>query len=524
MKLGLYHILAASALALGCSPAIAQTLEPPFDIDGFFTLRNEYTKQDLNAAGRYKFDLRTQTPEATGNLFRIQTDEAFSFAKEMERLQDLLNNGEITEAEYTAQFLNLMNVHSWKSGFYPVTRLEVQGVDYIEMISKLSGYAYAAKDYFINNEVDTIYDESYGTLLLLCVFASDVITPADIDSIDTFRAWVSKYLNQWIKIWDFNIYLSPVYYFNDLSDEDTECIYTGQYTFRITTPKYIGSMEKAQTYINSMREQDGDEPINFWESAKEYILDQIAKDYPVKSNAYRFALDLLDQTNANTPYMLGVDNLGLYLQQLPDAFNTQEITLTQEDIDKCTWYFDKVDSNNPVSLPASRMVADGNGLYATTYYSPFSFKMLDSGMKAYYAAEVDNNGTILAKTEISGDIPAFTPLIITSDSNSASSNRILPLDDAIESIDACLLEGVTFATDNDGFMRTLAAAGNNLAFTTCPVTVDANSAYFISDVSNVGTILTDDENSDIYDLFGRKLSGKPDKGIYIVNGKKVLKF
>ncbi len=43
------------------------------------------------------------------------------------------------------------------------------------------------------------------------------------------------------------------------------------------------------------------------------------------------------------------------------------------------------------------------------------------------------------------------------------------------------------------------------------------------DVTEVETLAPDNHNSTYYDIFGRKLSGKPSqKGIYIMNGKKYL--
>jgi len=43
-------------------------------------------------------------------------------------------------------------------------------------------------------------------------------------------------------------------------------------------------------------------------------------------------------------------------------------------------------------------------------------------------------------------------------------------------------------------------------------------------MTGIGTITTDEENSNWYDINGRKLSSEPKKkGVYIRNGKKVIK-
>ena len=65
------------------------------------------------------------------------------------------------------------------------------------------------------------------------------------------------------------------------------------------------------------------------------------------------------------------------------------------------------------------------GKYYGTIYASFPFKLISNGMKAYCVTDVAGDGFKLQ--EITGDVPAATPVIIECSSNKPSNNIILPV-------------------------------------------------------------------------------------------------
>ena len=64
------------------------------------------------------------------------------------------------------------------------------------------------------------------------------------------------------------------------------------------------------------------------------------------------------------------------------------------------------------------------GKYYLTFYAAFPFSFYSSGMKAYYVTLVDEALGIAVWKEITGDVPASTPIIAVCSSASPSSNRL----------------------------------------------------------------------------------------------------
>ena len=520
-------LLLAASSAAGLTMAQEATL--PEKLDGFFRLTNSAFDDALTIKGRYDICGTVPDPANAGSVFEISTTEMWNFALEIAKYQTMLEQGLITEEEYTQIFMSLMN-QSWKSGFYPLTKFRSQGVDYIGMIDKLPDYADSAIEYFLNNDIQKLYTDYREQLTLLCVFAADIINPTNLETEETFRQWAENYLTKWRSATDFTLFLHPVYDIPD--DTSSPSVPTGEYYLEFKTPPYVGNMEKAQKYINGILTNNDPtadvDTLNLWGSAKHYILQEIARDYPEGSKAYDFVHNLLGDTNMNQLYVIGEsEEGGIQLQPLPDAFNTQGIILTDEDVARCTWKFDVVDDSQPFAVRPDSGITDGEGNFYTTLCTDFAYRMLSSDTKAFYATSVDTSTGVPELTAVAGDVvPAATPVVIKSTSSDVSANRLLPIqDETAAPIDGNALYGTCLAFENDGHLMSLGSKEGTPAFIIYHPEVPANSAYAYSETGSISTPATDSlNNGRIYDILGREVKDAGAKGIYIINGKKTVRF
>jgi hypothetical protein len=88
------------------------------------------------------------------------------------------------------------------------------------------------------------------------------------------------------------------------------------------------------------------------------------------------------------------------------------------------WYITPVDATTDNYCGIKPTVQVGDKYYAS-YFAGFAFDLVSDGMKAYYVDETKGNYCHL--TEISGTIPAATPVIIECSSATPSENRIQPV-------------------------------------------------------------------------------------------------
>lgn len=181
----------------------------------------------------------------------------------------------------------------------------------------------------------------------------------------------------------------------------------------------------------------------------------------------------------------------------------------------------------------------GEAGWATANF-PFAVT-LPTGVKAYVvSAAADGVATL---TEVTGTVPAQTPVLI----NAAATTYDLAISaEAAEPVSGNLLSGtliatsvpaetrayilVNDATDGVGFYllneddRTI---GANKAYLTLPASVDATSLSLKSDDGTItginGVEVSAGADAPVYDLQGRRLPQVPEKGIYIQNGKKIMK-
>jgi len=206
-------------------------------------------------------------------------------------------------------------------------------------------------------------------------------------------------------------------------------------------------------------------------------------------------------------------------------------------------------SDNYLGIKPDVKTDDG---YYGTIYAGFAFKLASEGMKAYYVSEI--NGSKFVLKEISGIIPAATPVIIKCASNDPAKNKIEPVKGG-KSISGNKLEGVYCSCTIAGYvnvkqfnpstMRIIGVSGGKLAFVKAPSDdnlkdgkwLKGNKAYLAvssgtADVMTEGTtgittITTDEvakEKEGLYTLTGVRVpdNATPRPGIYIKDGKKVI--
>lgn len=520
--------------AVMCGSAFAQNEPQPFN--GYYRLTNEAFKEALTVESRYDFNGTVPSPTNAGSIFRIQTGKMASINEAMAELEALLQAGLITQAEYLQRFMALLSSgNTWYYGCFPVEKFESQGVDYVEMINKLPDYADEAIEIFVNNDAETLYKEHRGELQFLCVVASEIINPYDLETVDSFKKWCENYLIQWRNNTIFKVYAQPVYATIEGEGDEDEVgsVFTGQYWFRFHTPPYVGNMQKAQIYINNMLTDNGNitdvETLDLWGSAKHYILEAISADYPEGTPAYEFVYKLFKDTWMDVDYMIAEsEDGGIMFQPIPGTFTGWEgydgpdITLTADDLARSTWNIEKVDAHSPFAIEPNPLMTNGAGEYYSTLYTAFPYQ-LSSGMRAYYATSVSYDGVPEMVEITSSVIAAETPVIIKSSSADMINNTIIPLIEGGDEIADNVLKGVLFSQKNDGTMVTLSASENSPLFDLYAPQFPANTAYYDGELAKVALTVAGTDEVKVYDLFGREVKDPNAKGIFIVNGKKVVR-
>lgn len=209
--------------------------------------------------------------------------------------------------------------------------------------------------------------------------------------------------------------------------------------------------------------------------------------------------------------------------------------------------------------PAEKMKGK-NGKYFTTLYTDFPMKVVDN-INAYIVESIGTTGAekgyaqckkIASKNDI---IPAQTPIVLECETTASASNRLLPLANATPAPTNNILKAVFF---NEA-KNTIETAGKTVrVFNINPkpavrnplgfyrykgATIKGNRAFLLVDANASGSKLDGydmeeegtadgiDEvttatvetatNAVYYDLQGRRVD-HPVRGIYIVNGKKVI--
>ena len=255
------------------------------------------------------------------------------------------------------------------------------------------------------------------------------------------------------------------------------------------------------------------------------MLAQIAKDYSEESEPYKLADNLLNYTQADNVYALCTDENGdLYSQQLPDVFGTNGVTLTTEQTQRITWRPEYVNEASPFAVAPDAAKKGSDGYFFTTLNTAFPYKVLSPDVEVYTVSSVDatTGGATLDKIA-DGKVGANTAVVVRSKSTALADNQLVPLDEDVAPIEGNVLRGTLFAQNNNGSMKTLTVANDQPAFLLIPETVPANTAFYEGKVANgIGSLHNTFGRSVVFDLQGRKVATPQHKGVYIINGQKVV--
>ena len=198
-----------------------------------------------------------------------------------------------------------------------------------------------------------------------------------------------------------------------------------------------------------------------------------------------------------------------------------------------------------------------DGVYYHPFYANFAFSFYSPGMKAYYISETNGGGAKLV--EIKGTVvPASTPVIIECSSANPSDNRLNVLSKGGTAINDNILKGVYFCNPSrrstskaavtpykKSTMRVLGKTQDgNLGFITTEIDyLAANQSYLVvpegakeevlvldpEQYASIETPTIDmEKNVGVFSILGVKIRQDNNindlpAGIYIVNGKKVIK-
>ena len=202
-----------------------------------------------------------------------------------------------------------------------------------------------------------------------------------------------------------------------------------------------------------------------------------------------------------------------------------------------------------------------DGSYYQSFYASFPFAFASEGMSAYAVTTVDPERSAVVISELTGGVPAATPVIIKCSSVEPVNNKLNVGAAASSAVSSNLLKGVYFCNDvtdsrhrnvveNTATIRVLGKANDgSLAFVKATelAYIPANTAYITVPadapevlkvctpgeygdlVTGLDTPLSDEHAGDVYDLNGRKVRSASTtledlpKGVYIIGGRKVVK-
>ena len=180
---------------------------------------------------------------------------------------------------------------------------------------------------------------------------------------------------------------------------------------------------------------------------------------------------------------------------------------------------------------ASATMEITDALYAT-FVAPFDVT-IPEGVTAYTVDGVESDGTTLKMTEVTTTIPANTPVVLSAEAAVAA--QTFAGKSVAGEAKAGLLTGVYEATeapvgsyvlqnneDKVGFYvvgSTIPTVGANRAYLTVPST--GVKAFFFDNATAIQGVEAEKENGAIFNLAGQRVN-KAQKGIYIMNGKKVM--
>ena len=188
----------------------------------------------------------------------------------------------------------------------------------------------------------------------------------------------------------------------------------------------------------------------------------------------------------------------------------------------------------PVTL---NYAGEGLGAYGTLW-SPVALNIPD-GIKAFYGSVSEDNALVLTEVE-GGVIPAEAGVVLWDEIATTTYVKILEInaDATVEAPEENKFEGWVFtrANENKGYYYSLGKMNDHMAFykytganlSGFRARIARQNAQGIQSLSfrfanptSIEEVISGFQNNAVYDLNGRRVT-TPEKGIYIVNGKKVI--
>lgn len=252
---------------------------------------------------------------------------------------------------------------------------------------------------------------------------------------------------------------------------------------------------------------------------------------------------IVSMDNSAHNFMLGAQSPGVaYIQTNPsDAYScyhaakssSYSIVGWKQSSEASGWVFEDAEDLTITLHDA----IDGNA-YATAYL-PFDIDFSGTAAKAYTVTRgetVEGVGSEAMLTEVTGVVPAGTPVVLIADGGTASVTAPVSLGATALGIDNILSghynagtiaeESLVFGQTSTqvGFFRmndytTVLAA--NRAFIAPEEASSVRALVFVDPTTGISSSLFNTENGTTYDLSGRRVNNTS-KGLYILNGKKVL--
>ncbi len=192
---------------------------------------------------------------------------------------------------------------------------------------------------------------------------------------------------------------------------------------------------------------------------------------------------------------------------------------------------------NLVEVSSVKLTVGETG-YATAYF-PFAVT-IPAGVAAYTVTAAADGVATLKK--LSGTIPANTGVVLSGTANTPCTFEIAA---NAAAVDGNMLEGMTIATAVPAGTKAYILANGSegvgfyrLSESESDRTIGANKAYLIVDdaaepsvfslkldggLTGIEGVESAGADAPVYDLQGRRLPQVPEKGIYIQNGKKIMK-
>lgn len=492
--------------------------------NGYFRVINNGYGDVLNLSGLHLIKANQTENEARtmpGTIFYYDTDGIYSFADDMAQFGDNIT---------VADLMQLMATSAWKSGSYNTYDMTCQGVSLGGYLQNLGKYAKAALANFAESEEVRDFYEN-GPAWYLMVSMSGVFYPGDLESLDTFKAAVNRFMARWGMFFDGNIYLKPA--------ENVE----NGFLFHFHSPLDIAKMEDTQEQINNMSDENGQKlgyNYDFFGTFKNKIVEEAAKELDAEGVA--FLQHVLDQIDMNKEYYIGENENGeLYVVGFTqEAMFGENGELANINQDELLWIMQPVNEDNPLMVEMDEQLIDADANYYTTMFTEFPYELKD-GVEAYYIDAV--NEGVAHLTQIEGKVPAMTGVILRSKSAAAVSNTVIPVDEEVAAIEGNLLKGTCLPMENPGHVSLLGLEASdgeviNVVMREKASKIPANRCYIDTPedgssviiakaaegtelVTAIQTATIARQASPIYDLQGRRVMN-PTKGLYIQNGKKAI--